>query len=86
MVPKDGMMKLDLEPEPEDEVDRTRWMAPFLALSKLAPIRLGCIVSSFERQRDPRPCATPNAPPCKQALELGNAAEGAYGKTKHANK
>ena len=78
-------MKLDLESESEDEVDSTRWIAPFLACKNLS------LFDSDASYRLPKnkvtldPVQSPKAPPYKQALELRSAAEGAYGKTKHTN-
>jgi tRNA (cytidine32/guanosine34-2'-O)-methyltransferase len=79
---EDGITELELESDPDDAQEDSRWVAPFLACGDLSAFDADASYHLPKDRQSLDPIQPPTAPPYKRALEMRKAAGGAYGKTK----
>ncbi len=75
----DGVTVVEFEP---DDVDNTRWIAPFVACGDLSAWDADATYHLPKDRVSLDPVQPPTAPPYKRALELRRQQGGLYGKTK----
>jgi tRNA (cytidine32/guanosine34-2'-O)-methyltransferase len=78
----DGITELELGSDSEDDDEKNRWIAPFLACGDLSAFDADASHKLPAGHVSLDPVQPPTAPPYKRALEERKKMGGAYGKTK----